>query len=50
LDSHLHPPGHDFPKSDQASLATKRSASHDQENTVSGFVPVAEDGETRELS
>lgn len=50
LDSHLHPPGHDFPKSDQTSLATKRTASHDQENTASGFVPVAEDGETRELS
>ena len=50
LDSHLHPPGHDFPQNEQSNLPTKRSASHEQDNSASGFVPVAEDGETRELS
>jgi hypothetical protein len=47
LDSHLHPPGHDFPQNDQINLAPTRTASHEKENAVSGFVPVAEDGEAR---
>lgn len=50
LDSHLHPPGHDFPQNDQINLAPTRTASHEKENAVSGFVPVAEDGEARQLS
>ena len=45
LDSHLHPPGHDFPTGDSA----KRTGSH-EENTDTSFVPVAEDGEARQLS
>ena len=50
LDSHLHPPGHDFPTIKQTNLDTTRTASQDQDSNVSGFLPVAYDGETRELS
>jgi hypothetical protein len=51
LDSHLHPPGHDFPEHQPPSITATRTGSQEETSKITpGFRSVAEDGEARELS